>query len=253
MIIAINGKKQSGKDMVGKIIQLFFEDIVSESGYDEELITTLYTSGYLLSLENKWEIKKFADPLKKIISILTGCNMAKFESEEFKTTPLGEDWVVWKLINNDPYDTSEYQSTFSSYEEMESYIEENDTWGWEWERIELTPRMLLTGIGNDLFRDKLHPKVWVNALMNQYSSHRKWIITDLRYLNCLEEIRKHKNVTIKVIRPGYSDIKSSDHPSETGLDGVDLDYVIFNDSDIKKVVSDVKKILIKEKLICGFE
>lgn len=66
-IIAISGRIGAGKDEVAKIIQN-------------------------LDPTNNWQIKKFAGPLKKITSILTGLSLEALEDQGVKATPLGEDW-----------------------------------------------------------------------------------------------------------------------------------------------------------------
>ena len=63
MLIAINGRKQSGKDLIGKIIQY----LTGESAVYPFDLNIDY------SHKSNWEVKKFADRLKDIICILIGC------------------------------------------------------------------------------------------------------------------------------------------------------------------------------------
>jgi hypothetical protein len=58
MIIAINGKIGSGKDELGK-------NLIKSFGSD-------------------WEIKKFADKLKDVVCLLTGCTRNQLEDQKFK-------------------------------------------------------------------------------------------------------------------------------------------------------------------------
>ena len=64
MLIAISGRKQSGKNTVAKIINQL--------------------------TNNKYEEKCFADKLKDIICILINCTREQLEDESFKNTELGQ-------------------------------------------------------------------------------------------------------------------------------------------------------------------
>lgn len=80
-----------------------------------------------------------------------------------------------------------------------------------------------------------------------------WIITDVRFPNELEAIKKHKGITIRINR-GLVErtgklIQEPEHPSETALDGAKFDYIIENNGTIEELLNKVKKILINEKII----
>lgn len=106
-IIGISGKKQSGKDTVGSIIQYLIWKKKVETAQIEfsnfnlkDFINSNYDSKGSLS---GWEIKKFADKLKDIVCLLIGCTREQLENEEFKNTELGEEWEIslqeeWKAI-----------------------------------------------------------------------------------------------------------------------------------------------------------
>ena len=147
------------------------------------------------------------------------------------------------------------------------------------ELIKPTPRFLLQFIGTNLFRNQLHPEIWVNSLMNEYKSYLSsnhpvddldweprfiypnWIITDMRFTNEMEAVKKRGGITIRVNRPcdicggsGYHKMscpvsKSGEHLSETSLDKSEFDYIIDNNSDIQSLIEKVKIILEKEKLL----
>ena len=88
-----------------------------------------------------------------------------------------------------------------------------------------------------------------------------WIITDMRFPNGMEAVKKRGGITIRVNRPcdicggsGYHKMscpvsKSGEHYSEIALDKSKFDYVVDNDSNIESLIEKVKEILIKEKLI----
>jgi hypothetical protein len=72
-LIALHGLKSCGKDLIGKIIQILLSE-------DKETKDSLFKEPWVtLGLHNgsnsKWEIRKFAYKLKKIVCELTGCSM----------------------------------------------------------------------------------------------------------------------------------------------------------------------------------
>ena len=88
-----------------------------------------------------------------------------------------------------------------------------------------------------------------------------WIITDLRFPNELEAVKKKSGITIRVNRPcdicggsGYHKMscpvsKSGEHESETALYKSKFDYVIENSGSIEELIEKVREILIKERLL----
>ena len=89
MLIAINGRKQSGKDVVGKIIQYLIwnpKQLSSNISFDNWLndVKDKYRT-----INSKWQIKKFADKLKDIICLLINCTREQLEDESFKSKELG--------------------------------------------------------------------------------------------------------------------------------------------------------------------
>ena len=316
-IIAINGRKQSGKDLVGKIIQYLLIDwnkVVENYDIEKPLTFEQYQNsafnGYNLS---GWQIRKFAGKLKEIIALLIGCSTKQLENEEFKNTELGEEWWIWKLTYLGK------TKLFNSKEEAHKYRDDNFYGAGITELIKPTPRFLLQYLGTDLLRNQLHPDIWVNSLMSEYKNietevcsecnapyffdsciscgridtkiiektEPKWIITDLRFPNELDIIKKIEpnTITIRINRNkslrlmpkscpncGNSDElmyerfsneivchncsewsldlnKEQEHVSETALDNAEFDYVIDNNGTIKELIEKVKEILIKERLL----
>lgn len=88
-LIALSGKKQSGKDLTGKIINILLNSPqLNNKGVlnflEKDIITD--KSYYY----NKWEIKKFADKLKDIVCLLIGCSREQLEDESIKSLSLQE-------------------------------------------------------------------------------------------------------------------------------------------------------------------
>ena len=206
-LIAISGKKQSGKNAIAKIINQL--------------------------TNNKYEEKCFADKLKDIICIFINSTREQLEDESFKSKELGEEWWYFKGRNGSLIPYSE-----------DSKRNEEDL-------IKPTPRFLLQFIGTDLLRNQLHPEIWVNSLFTDYQPNNliypSWCITDMRFLNEMEAVKKRNGITIRVNR--NLEESKDQHESETELDNAEFDYVITNDGTIEELIEKVREILIKEKLI----
>ena len=88
-----------------------------------------------------------------------------------------------------------------------------------------------------------------------------WCITDMRFPNEMEAVKKRGGITIRVNRPcdicggsGYHKMscpvsKSGEHYSENALDKSEFDYVIQNNGTISDLIDKIRNILIENKLI----
>ena len=224
MIIGISGKINSGKDTAGELIK--------------DLSHELYD----------WEIKKFAGKLKEIVALIIGCSVEKLESQEFKNTSLPEMWDKRKVFG---------MSTNIPKEPVEK----------------MTPRLMIQLLGTEGGRKVIHENIWVNALFSDYKPtpigeydsitvidhelvsvengwcemvYPDWIITDMRFPNELEAVKKHGGITIRVNR---GDGNTGDHASETALDDAQFDYTIDNNGTLRDFSENLKQVLIAEQLI----
>lgn len=238
MIIAINGRIGSGKDTVGDIIQYLTSSRVYDKTYEEwntikhdkEYLGGLYYKGY-----STWKVKKFADKLKDIVCLLTGCTREQLEDQEFKNRELVEEWWYYKISKSIMLPRGYYPNEEDNKMCEQRYL------------CKPTYRTLLQQIGTDLFRNQLHPNVWVNSLMNEYKEVVKfdeykgstdpcsicgkslreqtkgcneitcyrgrqgrvellpsWIITDMRFTNELKAVKDRGGITIRVTRNKFN-------------------------------------------------
>jgi hypothetical protein len=199
MIIALSGYAGSGKDAVGRTI---------------------------CELYPEWQIKKFSSKLKEIASMLTGLSVSDFE-----------DHLVKQMT-----------------------LEGNG----------MTVRDFLQKLGTDAIRNNLHQDSWVNALISEYNrsisfkkvcsvcnkestmsicmscktntlvdkSNTNWVVTDCRFPNEAEQIKKCGGLVVRVKRPYSKPVNG--HISEIALDNYDFDYTLHNDNDIEYLVTKVK-------------
>ena len=220
MIISISGLKNSGKDLVGNIIQYL---AIKNRQYSFEKFVE-YTSKHNVWGEDghypymsDWKIKKFADKLKDIVCILLDCSREDLENEEFKDKELDEEWNQYF---NAGMNGILYLIT------KEDYLKNIDS-SLVWEEV-LTPRKLLQLIGTECGREIIHPNIWVNSLMKNYiaedhrwddwtksrpgESYPNWVITDLRFPNEYKAVQKRKGLHIHLERFKVGDLVTWSDP-----------------------------------------
>lgn len=108
-IIGISGKKNSGKDTVGNIIQYLTAEQELKSKYDYEInfdhtIIDFLEGRSPYSYDNIFKNKKFADKLKDIVCLLIGCTREQLEDEDFKKKTM-EDLYKEGFITKDFYES----------------------------------------------------------------------------------------------------------------------------------------------------
>jgi len=260
MIIGISGKIGSGKDTIADIIK-HLDDIAYPA------VSTI--------TKHNWKVVKFADAVKDIVCIITGCTREQLEDADFKNSYLPTSWI------NDPDDVY--------------YTDILNT--------EYTYRNLLQIIGTNLFRNRIHKDVWVNALFSKYTAEAaapgdvpyyyvygncimeceregnyfritngevemskpeselialgakkvayipNWIITDVRFGNEVEAVKARGGTLIRVNRKRYVEYKGQMveaedmHPSECSLDFYkSFDYTIDNNGTLEELKEEVTKI-----------
>lgn len=202
MIIGICGKIGSGKDTVASIVQELYPDM-------------------------NWQIKGFADKLREVASLLTGIPASEMKRQEIKEQFLPSEW------------------------NKTATLEDGAQVG-----ASMTLRYFLQKLGTDAIRDGLHSNAWVNALMCDYKAvvsyqsgatpsqqiniHPNWLVTDCRFPNEMNAILSKKGMCIRVVRPNNPH-PSSNHPSETSLDHIELTTIV-NDGSIEQLRENVQKV-----------
>jgi len=93
-------------------------------------------------------------------------------------------------------------------------------------------------LGTDACRDGLHVNTWVLSLMSEYTPEANWIITDVRFPNEADIVKKNNGIVIRIngdpagVRA--KSLRNLNHPSETALDNYEnFDYVYVNDKSLE--------------------
>lgn len=225
-IIALYGKKNSGKDSVGRIFQVLtsskyydlLEPVLKGSKEKEDILNMDWdkfmvdnknqTEDEFFSRFESYEIQRFAGSLKKCVSAITGATYKELNDNDFKKI-------------EDPY-------------------------------LKTTYRKLLQDIGESL-RQNINEDIWVDSLFRNLEENSKWVIVDLRYLNELEAVTDYEGLVVKI--KGTKEENEDTHISETALDDLEdhnFDFVIDNsnrEKGFKPLVSQVYDFVKKYNLL----
>jgi len=225
-LIGLSGQLQNGKDTVAELMLKHTPD----------------------DLLNNWQIRRFADILKKMTALIIGCDVLDLEFDSFKNTPLGEEWRRFYIYLSPLYEKYKGESGrigkfYLTYDDANNNIPFNLIGKVEIINEILTPRLILQILGTECGRDLIHENIWVNATLGKINYNDNIIITDCRFPNEVYGIKKRNGILVRVVRP--SKISTSTHPSETSLnDFKDWDYTIINDGNLEDLKHEVKKMLI---------
>ena len=176
MLIAICGHKFSGKSTVARLLH-------NATGY---------------------EVVSFADKLKDVCCVLSGCTREQLEDYDFKETQLVPDYLR-------PYCLNAEKPTF---------------------------RAFLQHFGSEVMRG-VNDNIWIDCTLSNCGENA--IISDCRFPNEAKAVKARGGIVIKVVRP---DAKASDsHQSETRIDEIDADYVLWNDTTLENLVLNVDSLV----------
>ena len=110
-------------------------------------------------------------------------------------------------------------------------------WGWDITKTLFpTVRKTMQTVGVRE-RDK-DPDYWVRIAMADLPD--RVVITDCRFLNEVEAVKAAGGIVVRVERPGVGPV--NDHISDTGIDALPVDYVIYNDGTVADLHDRVRKV-----------
>lgn len=176
MLIAICGHKFSGKSTVAR----------------------------LLHNATGWEVVSFADKLKDITCILSGCTREDLEDYDFKE-------LVYVPSYLRPYCGSVEKPTF---------------------------RAFLQHFGSEVMRG-VNDNIWIDCTLSNCG--KDCIVSDCRFPNEANAVKARGGIVIKVVRP---DVKAEDsHQSETMIDEIGADYLIWNATTLENLEANVDSIV----------
>lgn len=107
-----------------------------------------------------------------------------------------------------------------------------------------TPRSIMQRVGTELFRNEW-PDVWTQAWDCEASKHSHVVVTDLRFQNEYDVIKRLWGTVVHIERPGMDD--SDEHRSETEMANILADVLLVNDGSLEALERKVLEIpVVKE-------
>lgn len=110
----------------------------------------------------------------------------------------------------------------------------------------VTPRKFMQLVGSEMFRNHLDKDCWVKIVEHailrdiklsedsdeKENSNPVWfrVITDVRFPNEAEMIKKHGGFLVRVKREGLESADWQKHESEAYIDKIEVDYTLVNDA-----------------------
>lgn len=210
MLIGLAGKKQVGKNLVGKLLLCLddYQEIHSNSEMDRKIWVTSCAQNNMTESLTGMKTVSFAAKLKQIAATIFNVDPSWFENEEFKNSPIPERFINCRV---------------KTYREALQYI------------------------GTDLFRDQFCKNIWITSTLSDYNpENSRWIVTDVRFPDEVEAIKKLGGLIVYISRPAKAKTKVVDpttqHISEAALDSyVGYDFFIHNDSGVDSLYEQVAK------------
>ena len=86
---------------------------------------------------------------------------------------------------------------------------------------------LLQVVGTDIFRRHIHEDAWVWVVESRIARYKSmgipWIVTDVRFPNEIEMIRRQRGFVVRIEAPTLTEgTRDHTHPSETACDHIEL-------------------------------
>lgn len=133
---------------------------------------------------------------------------------------------------------------------------------WKDKYPRFTPRVAMTLIATDMFRDKFNINIWKLSLERRITKHKKVVITDVRFPNEIDLIKENNGKIIRIKRgpepewfeeayqaslgvPYYKDMmfKKGIHESEWKWLSTDFDLVVENNDSPQEMIKYINEII----------
>lgn len=102
-----------------------------------------------------------------------------------------------------------------------------------WDRAKSVPevRRFLQRLGTEAGREIFGSDFWIDIALKGYTQADNLVLTDVRFRNEADAIKKNDGVVVRILRPGIEPPNS--HASERDLDGWAFDYLLKNEGSLE--------------------
>ena len=112
-----------------------------------------------------------------------------------------------------------------------------EDYGWDLTKRNPEVRRLLQVLGTDFARKMLGDDVWINIALSGIKSEDKIVISDVRFPNEAEAIKKLGGTVWRINRHNHTAVNG--HTSERAMDNYMFNYVIYNDGTLAELSDEV--------------
>jgi len=106
----------------------------------------------------------------------------------------------------------------------------------------ISPREMMQTLGTEWGRDRISKTVWLDSLIHRLKN-RRTVISDIRFDNEAEAIRKLGGTIIHLCRKGNED--TDDHASEAGIKVLEEDIYLPNNGTLVELYRNTADIIIE--------
>ncbi|MFE3578164.1 deoxynucleotide monophosphate kinase family protein [Streptomyces vinaceus] len=118
-----------------------------------------------------------------------------------------------------------------------------DALGWDRAKVEIPEvRALLQRVGTDAGRAILGQNVWVEQMFRKRDTWGPTVITDVRFPNEAEAVKRHGGLVVQIVRPSQALIHGSTHLSEHALRGFEFDATILNSGSLEGLGASIRSL-----------
>ena len=124
-----------------------------------------------------------------------------------------------------------------------------DVYGWDgYKETEYGTeiRRLLQRLGTEAGRQTLWDSIWIDAALTGLPDDAKVVISDCRFANEAESVRKRGGKVWRITRPGMGPAVGTDgsiHPSETSLDNWNFDHHLLNNGTLEEYRNSIADVM----------
>lgn len=145
----------------------------------------------------------FADKLKDVTCILSGCTREQLEDYDFKENELVPDYLQ-------PYCLNAEKPTY---------------------------RAFLQHFGSEVMRG-VNDNIWIDCTLSKCGENA--IISDVRFPNEAKAIRDRGGIIVKVVRDGV--VSKDTHSSEKNVENIAGNIIVFNDGSLEHLKAMVEEL-----------